>query len=416
MEKKLAFSPTAGPVVLEMHGNARVKGGDEAEIFASSEKAKELILEARPDGAYLRCDEDCTVRMPRQAQIQAVVHGNGSFKALEGDLKIEVVHGNLELRSVGNTEIEVVHGNLEAKNILGALKIEKVDGNVSVRDLQGAFEVEKINGNLKLEDADGGATAEVEGNVMLRLDPTPSAHYDIQAKGNIACKLSEDASVHIRVSEAAQIMVNLPGSKSKPYTAPFEVTLGDGDADVSLAAEGNILLASQAPTWDAMPGPDYEFSAEFDEMAATISQQVTQQMQAQIEMLEQQLNSQLGHLGAVTSTAGLPVEEAVRVRQRAQEASQRAMERAQEKMRRAQERMERKMATLQQRAERRSDETRNRRHGFRFQFPGEPPAPPAPPVDPVSDEERMLILKMLEQKQITLEQAEQLLSALEGNN
>jgi hypothetical protein len=33
---------------------------------------------------------------------------------------------------------------------------------------------------------------------------------------------------------------------------------------------------------------------------------------------------------------------------------------------------------------------------------------------PVSDEERLLVLQMLEQQQITIEQAEQLLAALEG--
>jgi hypothetical protein len=43
-----------------------------------------------------------------------------------------------------------------------------------------------------------------------------------------------------------------------------------------------------------------------------------------------------------------------------------------------------------------------------------PPTPPVPPTEPVSDDERMSILKMLAEKKITAEQAEQLLSALEG--
>jgi len=42
------------------------------------------------------------------------------------------------------------------------------------------------------------------------------------------------------------------------------------------------------------------------------------------------------------------------------------------------------------------------------------PTPPAPPSEPVAEEERMTILKMLAEKKITAEQAEQLLSALEG--
>jgi hypothetical protein len=43
------------------------------------------------------------------------------------------------------------------------------------------------------------------------------------------------------------------------------------------------------------------------------------------------------------------------------------------------------------------------------------PTPPAPPKsEPVAEEERMAILKMLQEKKITAEQAEQLLQALEG--
>jgi len=42
------------------------------------------------------------------------------------------------------------------------------------------------------------------------------------------------------------------------------------------------------------------------------------------------------------------------------------------------------------------------------------PTPPSPASEPVAEEERMAILKMLAEKKITAEQAEQLLNALEG--
>jgi hypothetical protein len=42
------------------------------------------------------------------------------------------------------------------------------------------------------------------------------------------------------------------------------------------------------------------------------------------------------------------------------------------------------------------------------------PNAPIPASEPVSEDERMAILKMLAEKKITAEQAEKLLSALEG--
>jgi len=43
-----------------------------------------------------------------------------------------------------------------------------------------------------------------------------------------------------------------------------------------------------------------------------------------------------------------------------------------------------------------------------------PPKPPAPSKQEVTEEERLLILRMLEQKKISLEEADLLLSVLEG--
>jgi hypothetical protein len=45
---------------------------------------------------------------------------------------------------------------------------------------------------------------------------------------------------------------------------------------------------------------------------------------------------------------------------------------------------------------------------------GMPTPPGMPKSEPVAEEERMAILKMLQEKKITAEQAEQLLQALEG--
>ncbi|MCU0485668.1 MAG: hypothetical protein MUC85_06105 [Anaerolineales bacterium] len=433
MEKRFTLSSDTALVDLKIDGNLRLKGTDGLEVIAEAKDVDaELVLEPSTEGVFLRCAEDCSVLVPQKANVRGVVHGNAAFKALQGELHLRAVHGNLDLRGVGPTYIEKLSGNLEAKDILGDLQIQKLEGNANIRDVQGAFNAEKIEGNLQLDDVDGGAAAQVEGNVSLRLDPVAKAVYQIRADGNLMCRLSADASVRVHITEAAHLVLNLPGSEGKKHKAPFQLTLGEGDAEMTLAADGNILLASQVPAWEAMPEAGFEFDREFDELADAISQQVTQQMQAQMDLLEQQLNTHLGDLSATMGISGVSAEHAERIRQQAQEASKRAVERAQEKMRRAQERMERKMETIQQRAaqraaqqaavERRVDEMRARRKSYRFDFEGpQPPRPPAPPIPPqpeapaVTDEERLVILKMLEQKQISLEQAEKLLAALEGN-
>jgi hypothetical protein len=135
-----------------------------------------------------------------------------------------------------------------------------------------------------------------------------------------------------------------------------------------------------------------------------------------MEMLEQQIETQLANLPKMVPTAGLTPEETEHINQRARQASERAAILAQEKMQRAQERLQRKLESARRRAEmkaraaERAARDRRRRPETSTWSPPEPESP----SQPVSDEERLMVLQMLEQQQITLEQAEQLLAALEG--
>ena len=82
-------------------------------------------------------------------------------------------------------------------------------------------------------------------------------------------------------------------------------------------------------------------------------------------------------------------------------------------MRRTQERMEHKLNAAQRKLEQKKRAAGRHPH-WGAPTPPVPPIPPTPPSEPVSEEERMMILRMLEQKKIGLDDAEKLLSALEG--
>jgi hypothetical protein len=115
--------------------------------------------------------------------------------------------------------------------------------------------------------------------------------------------------------------------------------------------------------------------------------------------LEERLTEQLSGLDE------LILRKTEKVRERAEKQAERAMRQA-------------------ERVARKAD--RGKRKGFTFSFGSDPfetgfsrrPAraarPPEPPVEPVSDEERLMILRMVENRQISVDEAEKLLAALEG--
>jgi hypothetical protein len=294
-----------------------------------------------------------------------------------------------------------------------------------VRDIQGNLSVQqRVGGNLNLYDADGDAAAAVDGNINLSLDPSPGNNYDFRADGNIVCRLPEDISAEISIERADKITVNLPfgmqgsgeGQSSQRPTAPYNLVLGEGDSKIKLSASGNVTLGSEAPEWDFVEDIDFGVDDEISAMSESIAEQVEQQLESQMELLEQQLEIQMEMLSARLGKVGIAENEARRIEERSRQAAERATQRAQEKIRRAQERLEQKLAASQRKAEQKVRIAARKahaqhRHSFQINFPT---SPRTPAEEPVSDDERLIILRMLEQKKITPEEAEQLLAALEG--
>ncbi len=421
MDKQFASTSASPRIILDVSGDLRLKGQDDLAVVAKSDSPEDLALEARDDQVEIHCTSNCNVRVPRAASVEIhSVHGDAVIKGLDGNLSIDTVNGDLELRNVCVTRIGKVNGNLTAKNVDGDISVDSTVGDLFARRVQGNFNVSgSISGNLNLTDIGGSAKASANGNIILRLDPSPGHEYEFNCTGNLFCRLSSDASVEISVPKASQVMVDLPGiHASAPVQTPYALTLGEGDAKITLSANGNVVLDTHAPEWD-MEDFDIDTNAEVEGMADAVSQQINQQVESQVRMIEDQLNAQLSSLTMRLSAAKLTEDQARRIEDRAREASERATERAQERVRRAQERMEQKMAAAQRKMEYRAQAMeRASRHGRHpvglgvLTFPGAP-KPPSPAGEPVKEEERLMILRMLEQKQITMDEAEKLLTALE---
>lgn len=442
MEKQFVTTSESPKVMLEIHGNLRLKGWDDAQVAAKTDTEDNLSIEQQEDTIRVRSFSDCKVSVPRHAIVTVEsAYADATVKGLEGELTLQEVHGNLTIHGAGPTTIQVARADLTVKNVAGDLKITTVNGNATVRDVQGDFIVsDQVHGDLTLSDVSGNASAKVGGNASLNLDPAPGEQYDFTGSSDVACRLPADASVAVKIARAGQVTVkNLGVDISKPGNEPIEFTLGEGDAQLKLDANGNVFISSQAPGWEAFGQFGFDFGKRFEDMgkqfegigeqfegvAESISQQFTDQIEAQADMIGAQIEAQLANLGAQLGGAGLSDEQKERINERARQASERATERVQEKLRRAQEKLDRKIAEAQRRAEQRARDAERRAHiherhagiherqAWRFNFPTSP-VPPTPPSEPVSDDERMVILRMLEQKKISPEQAEDLLSALEG--
>jgi hypothetical protein len=424
MEQKTIPCSMAPEIMIdEVMGNLQIKGWENPEIQLRADP-ENISVKEEDEIIRLRVKSDVSIRVPAASTIQiGQVYGDVRIKMLGDQLSLSQVNGNLVLRSVGNVTVGQVNGELIARQVAGDLAVEQVNGNANLRESGGRCTLKQVNGNLDAQFIAGSIQADVDGNARFKFTQLKGEHYEVHADGNLYVDLPDDANVSMKLaSESNLIRVFLPGNSQTLRQSDYELILGEGQTNMVLSASGIVSISGVENRWEG-PGSideNYEpFIGLPEDFGERIANQVESQIETQMEMMTRQMNDQLARMTAAFDRYGMGSDEADRIMQDTRQKSERAAEQAEEKMRRAQEKLEKKMETYHRRAQAQSEAAERRakaasRRGWRFEW-APPPKPPVPPARVgVSEEERLMILKMLEEKKISLDEAARLLEALEG--
>ena len=437
--------------ITRVGGDLRLTGWDHDQFSAEAEDDHSLKLDQSDGQLVLSAVSDVTVRVPRTAQVVIDTIGNDAqIKGLEGPLRIRQVGNELRLRQIANADIERVGDDLSAKKIAGHLRVGNVGGDLLAHRVQGDFAVGRVGSDLFLRDVEGGIRASAGSDVILNVDFKPGQIYQVQAGSDLLCRVDPECNALFDVRAGGDLSVDLLGAQIEGNGRQKTVTLGSGDPAVTLSAGGDLSLSGLAASPDRLDDFGDRFGEDFGVMAEEFTAQIENQIESQIETqladFQRQLSEKLAGLDMGTvhlkaeeladkarRVAERQAENAKRRMERHTEAAQRRVEAAQRQAERDAERARRQVEAAQRRADamaRRSAAGRpgplveaGRPGGWSFCFSGAPrppkppsPAtPPMPPSVPVSDEERMVVLRMVEQGKISVAEAEKLLAALEGN-
>lgn len=333
----------------------------------------------------LSSGNDCIMRVPADSSvIVGNIGADANVKGISGVLKVQRVGGSLHLKRLGDVEIKSVAGNLTGRDIAGDMKINEVMGNANLRNVQGDLSAKMVSANFELRQGGDNVDAEAMGNAKVRSELGQKASYRIKCAGNAYCRLEGEEDVKATLkSGAEQILVLTPTQNQSLQAREHVLTLGEGKASVQIEAGGHIDFQAGNPQHKHFEfGQDLDFGYDLDSnlggMVGEISEQISGQLEAQLESLENQLESLSDHI-QTTSSAGL--------------------QKAQQRIAEAQRRMEQRMRA------RAPGTARKPRTGA---------SAGGPQPDPVTDEERMKVLEMVQEKKITVDEAEVLLATLEG--
>ena len=102
MEQHVLQTGDAPVLAIEVHGDFKLKGEDVEEVTIQAGSEDNLQINQDGDQITIKCFSDLKIRTPRATMVKiSQAYGDASVKAIDGEVKIESVHGNLTLRSVG---------------------------------------------------------------------------------------------------------------------------------------------------------------------------------------------------------------------------------------------------------------------------------------------------------------------------
>ena len=364
MSRIISAGKTPSIKIEAIDGDLSVVGWDGEDILVKTDE-DEITLQQNGETVSFSCTDDVSLRIPRDASLSIErVGGDMALRGVLGSIKINEIDNDLSMRDVGNVSIETIKADFSLRGAKGNLAVKSVGGDVSIRDVEGNIALDSVADDLALRGARGNVKVNVGEDVVVYLEPKVDGNYSITAGDDILLVLKPTANVTLSMN-GDEIDVDWPGIENQEDITERVLVLGDGSAKISLNAGGDIRVTS-----DAEAGNSAEDFGNFAGM-----------------------NFDWSGFGE-------------RISRQVEQATARAAKRAEEAARR-----------VERHAKRHAGRWGGNVKAGRWNWEMGPkgvPIPPAPPSEPVAEEERLAVLKMLAEKKITAEQAEQLLNALEG--
>ncbi|HSD82346.1 MAG TPA: DUF4097 family beta strand repeat-containing protein [Anaerolineae bacterium] len=310
---------------------------------------------------------DCDISCPVGALL-TIEHASGDLRVtqVKGTLTVNAVNGDAVLHDVGPVTIQSVQGDLSLRDASGDVQFEVVRGDAKLKRVTGNVALNKVAGDLIANDLEGGlAVSNVGGDATLQTSLAASRTYLVKAGGDIILRVTEGGG-QFTLNCKGDLRVRLPMANWTSNDRSATGTYGDGSAQVTLTADGDLIV---------LPGASGTLPFDPDALS--------EQVEAMIESAMSQFESQMSRV-------------------------QHDLEQRFGKLDKHAEKAAERAARSAERAKRRAEHAAG---AWSFSIGRNPPPPPS---EPVSDQERLMILKMVEEGKITADQAAQLLSALEG--
>jgi hypothetical protein len=359
MDKVLELGARPHIRVEMVRRDLRVQAGDGQEVLLRS--GSDTTEVEQVDGVtVIRTPASLRLQLPPDSILEiGQVGGDLAMEGLQRDCHIGQVGGDARIEHSAGLLIDRVGGDCLARMVQGDIVLKAAGGDVVLEQVSGSAKVSGAGGDVVLGEMGGEIQVAVGGDATVNLQAGLSGEIEISSGGDSYCRLPAQPSISASLTAGGDLRVTGSDVPSVDWgQAEFE--LHGGDHRFMVSAGGDLWLAL---------GESDEIPVGMADIGGTIAAKVGEK----IAEMEAALSAMGAELNGVSSEL---------ISDRVQRIVDRAVKRH--------EHLEARVS-LHEALEK----------GFARSAGA-------------SDEERMKVLQMLEEKVITVEQAEELLEALEG--
>lgn len=405
---------TGEKVIVRAHGTFDARGNDLHEIEMLTDLRVQRIEHSMGVMRFLFVD-DCEMTLPSDTSLVIDrASQNARVRDMLTPLSINKVNGNLALINIDAARVDQVSGTCLVQQVKGELKITRIHGHLKGEGVRGTLVADRVSGSVELGGLSAGAKIRANGNIRASFSSSSLEEIVLISSSDIQIALPQniDATV-IVVSNGRKIEVDLPDHVETVRSRNHTFTLGEGKRKILLDASGKVKIIRATEE-------DLEMKRLFDEL-----DELWDELKKESELRRE------------AKSRGIPfelqmVDGVAQIAEQAMTGAMRAINDTEFTTRIAREVTEKAEMRIQVALRRVEQEIRNL--GYELDIPTPPytPTPPdisqAPGVnttdikneeevvgshDGVSAEERLVIMRMLQEKKITIEEADKLLRALE---
>lgn len=353
-------------LIIRSGADVLVEGNELPQLTAIVDDSDSFRMKDEGGAIYVRADADARLRVPAGVSVTLEkIGGDAGLMNLKGQVIVQRVGGDLTVQRCKDFSVDTVGGECYFKEIDGSVSLNRIGGDVDGYKLVN-LNARDIGGDLEVSGVTGAIQVHCGGDVRLQFIAVEIAASNIDAGGDINLFVLENAKANLQVHcDGEEISIQAAGQQLESEMADLELPLGDGGAVVMLNAGGEIKVRDGKETMGEFSFVFEDLEDNWRDFGKEIEEKIRQSMKG--------VNHGLRQAGWQTSEA----------------------------MRKAADKM---------------DEAFRQRDGkvIGFSFDNDAAEPVKKEKKVVSDQERILVLKMLQEKKISVEEAEKLLQALEN--